>query len=382
MTKSFTENYSETFKDTSLIDGVTNLVHTVPLNTGQMQISYLALNTLFQDSNDEITELFEKFEQNRVIISQRLGTGIHQDENLGAEGYTNGFGKTQQEVILPAFIAAYTDQDPESVSLDIFDALPRVNWRLQYNGLSRIPLFKELFQNFSLTHGYRSSLAVNNFRSSLPYLATLESTGGLDTANFNFFPRLEIADVVIQEDFSPLIGVDMTLTNGMSFNTEYKKSRTLALSTVNYQLNETQSEEFVIGFGYLVRNVDIPFLTGSKKKKKKPEEEEDQTNNQNNNQRGRGNRGGGRGLQTRDLDFNFNMSIRDDVTFAHRLDEGIKEPTRGNYTFTLSPAVEYQLNQRLSLRLFFDYRRTRPATSAGFPRTDTSGGLIVSFQLN
>jgi cell surface protein SprA len=178
LTKTFTENYSETFKDTSLIDGVTNLVHTVPLNTGQMQISYLALNTLFQDSNDEITELFEQFERNRVVISQRLGTGIHGDENLGAEGYTEGYGKTQQEVILPAFIAAYTDQNPESVRLNIFDAMPRVNWRLQYNGLSRIPLFKEIFQNFSLTHGYRSTLAVNNFRSSLPYLATLKLPAG------------------------------------------------------------------------------------------------------------------------------------------------------------------------------------------------------------
>jgi cell surface protein SprA len=381
LTKTFTENYTETFKDTSLIDGVTNLVHTVPINTGQMQISYFALNTLFQDSDDEITELFSKFENNRVIISNRLGAGQHGDEELAELGYTDGYGSTQQDVILPAFIAAYTDQDARSVDLNIFNAMPRVNWRLQYNGLSRIPLFKEIFQNFSLTHGYRSSLAVNNYRSSLPYLATLSTTGGLDTANFNFFPRLEIADVVIQEDFSPLIGIDMTLTNGMSFNTEYKKSRSLALSTVNYQLNETQSQEFVIGFGYLVRNLDIPFLTGSKKKKKKPEDDTKQ-NNQNNrgNRGGRG--GGGRGLQTQDLDINFNLSIRDDVTFAHRLDEGIKEPTRGNYALSFSPSAEYQLNERLSLRLFLDYRRTVPATSASFPRTDTSGGIIVSFQLN
>jgi cell surface protein SprA len=381
LTKSFTENYTETFKDTSLTDGITQRVHTVPISTGQMQISYSALNTFFKDSKSQIQELFETFESNRLVISRRLGDGFHEDENLAELGYADGYGRTQQDVILPAFISAYTEEDPNSVDLNVFDAIPRVNWRLQYNGLSRVPLFREVFQNFSLSHGYRSTLTVNDYRSSLPYLATLNETGGLDTSSFNFFPRLEIADVVIQEDFSPLIGVDMTFVNGMSFNSEYKKSRLLALSTVNYQLNETLSEEFVIGFGYLMRNVDIPFLTGSKKKKKRDSDEEDQNAQQ--NQQGRGNRGSrGRGLQTRDLDINFNLSLRDDVTRAHRLDEGIAEITKGNYTLTISPSAEYQLNQRLSLRLFFDYRRTVPANSAGFPRTDTSGGIIVSFQLN
>jgi len=379
LTRSFTENYSETFKDTSIVDGVTNLVHTVPLSTGQMQISYFALNTLFRDSENEILELFERFEDNRVVISNRLGNGDHDDPNLADLGYTEGFGRTQQEVILPAFIAAYTEEDPGSVNLDVFDALPKVNWNVQYNGLSRVPLFKELFQNFSLKHGYRSTLSVNNYRSSLPYLATLSTTGGLDTSSFNFFPRLEIADVVIQEDFSPLIGIDMTLVNGISLRTEYKKSRMLALSTVNYQLNETRSEEFFIEFGYLLRNVDIPFLTGSKKKKKRKEDEEQQ---QQQNQ-GRGNnRRGGRGLQTRDLDISFSFSLRDDITYAHRLDEGITDPTRGNYTISLSPAAEYQLNQRLSLRLFFDYRSTNPVISTSPPQINTSGGIVVSFQLN
>jgi cell surface protein SprA len=223
---------------------------------------------------------------------------------------------------------------------------------------------------------------VNNFRSSLPFLAT-RATEPIDTGTFNFYPRLEIADVVIQEQFAPLIAVDMTLQNGISLNVDYKKSRTLALSTVNYQLNETQSEEFTVGFGYLIRNVDIPFLTGSNKKRdrKKEEEEEEDPNQQNqgrNNRRG----GGGRGLQGQDLDINFDMSIRDDISFAHRLDEGIQEPTRGTYAFSISPSAEYAISQRLSLRLFFDYRRTVPAIGPAAPRTDASGGIIVRFQLN
>ncbi|MCB0587055.1 MAG: cell surface protein SprA, partial [Phaeodactylibacter sp.] len=364
MNKNYSETYTETFKDTSIVDGVKKLVHTVPIEVGQMQVTYFAMQTLFQDSRDEIIDLFKEFESNRIIISNRLGTGQHGDENLAELGYARGYGNTQQEVLIPAFMAAYTGEDARSVSLNIFDIMPKVNWRLTYNGLSRVPLFQDIFQNFSLTHGYRTTLAVSNFRSSLPYLAT-RNTEPIDTSSFNFYPRLEISDVTIQEAFSPLIAIDATLKNGMSFNVDYKKSRGLALSTVSYQLNETQTKEIVLGFGYLLRNVDIPFLTGSNKKKGRGRGQEKEQQQQDPNQRN--NRGGsrGRGLQGQDLDINFDFSLRDDVTFAHRLDQGIIEPTRGSYTLSLSPSAEYQLNRRLSLRLFFDYRRTVPKTSAG-----------------
>jgi cell surface protein SprA len=379
MTKTFSETYTETFKDTSLMDG-TQLVHTVPITIGQMQVSYSAMNTFFQDSRDEIIALFKRFESNREIISQRLGVGQHDEETLADRGFTRGYGATQQDVILPAFIAAYSGEDASTVDLNIFNTMPSLNWRLTYNGLSRVGFFKDIFTNFSLTHGYRSSLMVSNFRSSLPYLATLAEEP-IDTISFNFYPRLEISDIIIQEAFSPLIAISATLTNGMSFNVDYKKSRGLALSTVNYQLNETQTKEIVLGFGYLLRNVDIPFLTGSKKNKGSSR---DRPGQQQQPQQQPGGRGGarGRGLQGQDLDINFNMSIRDDVTYAHRLDEGIFEPTRGNYALSLSPSLEYQINRQLSLRLFFDYRRNVPKTSAGFPRTDTSGGIMVSFRLN
>ena len=98
------------------------------------------------------------------------------------------------------------------------------------------------------------------------------------------------------------------------------------------------------------------------------------------NRRGQ-NRSGGR-LNTQDLDLQFNFSYRDDLTITQVIDSEISEPTRGALTVSLSPSAEYQLNRNLSLRLFVDYRRTLPKTSAGFPRTDASGGVVVRFQLN
>jgi cell surface protein SprA len=372
-TRRFTETHTEYFKDT-LPDGEAIFTHNIPKKMGSMTVSYSALNTLFKSSRDEIIDLFRTFESNRVTISRRLGTGNHSDPALSELGYTEGYGRTQQDVLIPAFIAAYQGSDPTGIGLNIFEILPRVNWRLTYNGLSKLPLFSEIFQNFSINHSYRASLTVNSFGTGLDFLRT-RNEGGLNELNGNFYPRLELPQVGIQEAFSPLISVNATTKNGMTLQVDYNKSRNLGMSFINNQLSETQITEFVIGFGFLLRDVDIPFLTG---------------------------RGGGGGfnslfgpetntnqeparagqLRGKDLDMIFNLRLRDDVTYNHLLDQGIIEPTRGNYALIISPSVEYKMNQRLSLRLFFDYNRNVPKTSAGFPRTNTAGGIVVRFALN
>ena len=380
--KSFNETHTEYFKVLEYDVGIDPqdqlYAHTVPQKLGSMTISYFALNTFFNGTQPgDIRQLFREFESNRIVISQRLGDGFHEDPALAALGYTEGYGRSQQDVLLPAFIAAYSGNDARSVGLDVFKTKYRPNWRLTYNGLSKIPLFQNIFTNFSLSHAYQAALTINNFNTGLDYLRTRDE-GGINELNSNFYPRLEIPQVGIQEAFSPLIAVSATMQNGMSFNVDYKKSRNLAMSFINNQLAETQTKEFVIGFGYKIRGLDIPFLTGSKKKRKNNQQEEEQPADPR-QQRGGGGRGGQ--LNAQDLDINFDFSLRDDVTYNHLLDQNTFEPTRGNYQLSISPSAEYKLNQRLSLRLFFDYRRNKPKTSAGFPRTDTAGGLIVRFQL-
>ncbi|MCH2081645.1 MAG: cell surface protein SprA [Saprospiraceae bacterium] len=394
--RSFTENHTQYFKilDKENIAGPGEPLpfeHAIPKNVGSMTVSYNGLSTFFDSGialwtqgpqqQENIRTLFQQFESNRVAISQRIGTGQHENTDLAELGYTEGYGRVQQDVLIPAFIAAYSGQDASNVDLNLFDILPKVNWRLTYNGLSKLDFFKEIFQNFNLTHGYKSTLTVNTFNTGLDFLRSNQDPefGSINPENGNFYARLEIPEVGIAESFSPLIAVDAQMKNGMSFNVDYKKSRILGMSFINNQLNESQSEELVLGFGYLLRDVEFGFLKGKKNKKRKKDEEEQKRQNQNqrNNRRGGGNQ-----LQGRDLDINFSFSLRDDVTFAHRLDEGVIEPTRGTYSLSISPSAEYKINKSLSLRLFFDYRRNVPKTSAGFPRTDTSGGVVVRFQLN
>ncbi|MFN7119688.1 MAG: cell surface protein SprA, partial [Saprospiraceae bacterium] len=381
--KNYQETHTQYFKVLKAGEG---FQHAIPQDAGSLTLSFFSANTLFQDSRSQIIGMFRDFEGNRVTISQRLGTGEHADSLLAREGYTQGYGRTQQDVLLPAFLAAYTGKDARTVDLNVFNQIPLPNWRLTYNGLSRIPLFQEIFQNFSLTHSYKSTLTLNRFNTGLDYLRTINEPGGaVNELNNNFYPRLEIPEIVIQEGFSPLLAVNTTLKNGMQFNFDYKKTRNLAMSFINNQLSETRVEEITFGFGYLLRNVNIGFLTGDKNKKGKGRSKPEQQTPQQQQRPQSGGRpagGGGGNLQNRDLDIQFAFSLRDDVTFAHILDQGVVEPTRGAYVLRFSPTAEYKMNRRLSLRLFFDYTRNVPKTSAGFPRTDSSGGLVLRFALN
>ncbi len=378
ISRDFTENHSEFYKDIDQTDGINEWVHTVPRKSGSMTISFSALSTLFDDDREQLIGLFRTFEENRVIVSRRLGdlNEPHDDENLAAQGYTKNYGRTQQDVLIPAFLAAYTGEDPNTVNLNIFDTSPRINWRLTYNGLTKLPLFKEIFQNLSISHSYRSTLTVNSFDTGLDFLRTQNDPGGpINELNQNFYPRLEIPQVDIQEGFSPLAQVDAALKNGMSFNMTYNKTRRLGMSFISNQLSETQTTEISVGFGYLIRNFGL-FSSGDDGRGN--DQQNQPGGNQRNPRLGGGRRGGG---QAQDLDIRFNLSLRDDVTFNHLLDQGIVEPTRGTYALSISPSAEYKINQQLSLRLFFDYRRNVPKTSAGFPRTDTAGGVILRFQL-
>ena len=181
--KTFSKNYSETFKDTSGTGN--NFSHLSPYIQGSFNVSYIAFNTLFgkYDPN-QISSTFLKFQDYRQVLSKRLGDQNTYNKLAGnpttSDGYAVGYGRYAVDVLVPAFIAAYTGQDPTKVSLinqnnadlksnPFRDILPKPNWRITYNGLSRVPGLDKIFTNFSLTHAYNASLGMNSFTSALLY---------------------------------------------------------------------------------------------------------------------------------------------------------------------------------------------------------------------
>jgi cell surface protein SprA len=383
--RQYVRNSTELFKDQNfqLDPDSTDFQHRAQREFGSFSVSYFSMKTLF---NNDFNGLFRRYEDYRPIVSNRLANALgtnNPHDNPNYSDYKKGYGGTQQEVLIPAFIAAYTQKDPNSVGLNLFKTRPSLNWKLNYNGLSKVGNLDKIFSSIQITHGYKNTLTVNSYNTDIFF--ETQNPHKIDNLNFDYIPRYEIPQVVVNEQMQPLLGIDVKLKNDMTFKVDMKKSRTLALSLVDYQLAESRSTGYTFGFGYRVKNVNIAFLTGkkttaavkksrSKNKKKTPPPAPGAP---------AGPPPGAGPSQGNDLNFKCDFDFRDDITINHRLDvAGDAIPTRGSRTITLNPSVEYVINKRLKLRLFTDYRKTVPKTSQSFPITTIRSGLTVQFTLN
>ena len=392
MDRTFTENYSESFKVQEKLEngqpGDFPFVHAVPVRDGQLSFTNGGWRSLFDQDTVRLQELFNTFESNRRLISQRLGDGTpHEDPTLAALGYSFGYGPNQQEVLLPAFLAAYRGEDPNDVTLDPFDLKASPNWRLTYNGLDKVGNLGEVFRRVNITHGFQSTFQISSYGTSLDYLDALEQATtpqltGYDTVSLNYFPRIEIPNLTESKSFAPLVGIEAEMQNGLSFNFSYQAQDNRSINFVSKLLSEQVATEVIGGFGIVLEDVEIGFLQGRKKKRRgRGTQQPNQQQQQQQNRRNQGaSRSGGR-LKVSDMDIQFNFSLRDGKTYASRQNPNIREIVEGSRVLTFAPSVEYQVNDLLGLRAFFDYRKTTPFNPLGFPQTAASGGVVVRFQL-
>lgn len=363
-------------------DGFSDFTQLAYRNVGSFEMTYFAMNTLL---GGDVDVLFNRFETNRPIISYRLDNATASGSHIvdGRE-YASGYGKTSSQVLVPAFLAAYTDQDPNSVSLDLesdvrgLGFIPRPNWNLRYDGLNKLPWFKDIFSSFTIEHGYSSMLRVNNFYSDVEFdpVNPYENI----KPNGNYYSRIEIPYIQISEQFNPIIGVNLKTRSDLNLDFEVRKSRTLDLSVnVATELLENKKTEYVFGFGYTIK--DSNFLKGKSSRRGRGRTRDSQdTNNRNT----RGNRGGNvNSTRGSDMTLMFTLSLIDDVSLVHELDFGeTSERTRGAKTLSFSPSVDYILNENLTLRAFFEYTGTRPYVSNNFPFTSMNGGITMRMTLN
>ena len=221
---------------------------------------------------NRVSQTFKNFENNRIILSERLGKAnpYSNGQPVSADGYYYGYGKYAVDVLIPAFIAAYTDKDPSSVGLidqnnaniksNPFRSIKaKPNWKVDYNGLSKVKPLDKIFNSFNISHGYTGSLSMTGYTSALLYqdVSRFGYPSFYDTASKNFVPFFLVPNVTIQEQFAPLIGFDMLFTNQFQAKFEYAKSRQLSFSLYDFQLSEVRSTEFVIGLGYRKRGLKL-----------------------------------------------------------------------------------------------------------------------------
>jgi cell surface protein SprA len=376
---SFKKNYQETHTEVfrkKKMTGMDNYMQLAKYDVGSFDASFFALNTLFDNS----LGIYEQFKENREIISRRLpnieSPGVHPSD----PAYVAGYGPSQNNVNIPAFIAAYTRQSAYNVELDqqkVFANsfyIPKPNWQINYNGLSKMKMFKNIFSNVTIKHGYSSNIRVNNFQSN-PNFNANDPFVDL-SANNNYYSRLEIQSVGIQEQFVPIIGISLKTVKDFKFDFEYKMTRNLELTVM--QLRENKTKEIVIGAGYVIKN----FRGGSgKKKTKKAQKKEDDANNS--APSAKPNNPSGSVAQGKDLKFNFSYSLRDDLSQIYNLLTGISpQAERGSKTITLNPSIEYDVNKNLAIRFYFDYSKIVPKTSLSFPVTTIRSGITLTFNIN
>jgi cell surface protein SprA len=365
--KSFSKEYTELFKDTTFNQSGKQQ-HVNPYAGGGFSVSYIAFNTLFdKHSPTEISTTFRKFQDYRLIMSQRAAAANrYYTGGTNPDGYAQGYNRYAQDVLIPSFIAAYTGKDPNSVALikqnnssirsnPFAGILPKPNWRATYTGLSKIPALAKKFSNITITHAYNGTLSMNSYTSALLYRDPFRygSPSFKDTVSGNYIPFFLVPNISIQEQFAPLIGIDVTTISQLNLKFEYKKSRQLSLSLIDYQLSETNSTEWVIGGSWRKRGFNLPFkLPGMKNKK----------------------------LQN-DISFKLDLAMRDDFTSNSRLDQSNAYGTGGQKVITIQPSIDYVMNNRVNIKLFFDQRRVTPYISTAAPTINTRAGLQVRVSL-
>jgi cell surface protein SprA len=363
--KSYTKDYSELFKDTT---GQSGFSHLSPLAGGGFSVSYISFKTLFNKFNpNAVSTTFQTFQNNRLIISKRLAAlNPYYTGGTTNDGFASGYSRTAQDVLIPAFIAAYTGKDPADVSLikqenktiksNPFSGIkPMPNWNLTYNGLTRVPAIAKTFSNVTITHGYNGTLSMNSFTSALLFSDPFRygAPSFVDTISGNYIPFYLVPNVTISEQFSPLIGVDVTTTNQVNLKFEYRKSRQLSLSLLDYQLSEVRSTEIVFGGSFRKKGFALPFRLPFMKSKR---------------------------LEN-DINFRLDMGIRDDAQSNSRIDATDSYVTGGQKVITIQPAIDYVMNNRINVKLYFDQRRVIPYTSTSAPTVNTRAGLQVRISI-
>ncbi len=333
--------------------------------SGNFSMTTLTLGTAFfkiGKGKVSSSESFENMKEYRQVIARRLANqrGTNGGYNPGKDnenypGYPDGYGPNSVEVLVPAFLAAYQNKQPEDVSLSLFPSLKyiRPNWSIRYEGMvSRIPGLNKVMRSLNFQHTYRSTYNVGSYATNLNYI---ESTDGLsyirDLAN-NFVPPYDFNSVNIIEAFNPLINVDVMWLSDLTTRAEINRTRNLNLSMSNNQLTEIIGSEYVLGVGYRFTHMDLIIKTKNSQQS-----------------------------YSNDLNIRADLSYTRNKTILRQLDEDDNQITAGQGNFTIKTYADYRLSDKFEMRVYYDRIINNPYTSLSYRTVNANFGVSFRFTL-
>jgi cell surface protein SprA len=329
---------------------------------GQYSISFFSWGTAFDKTgsvdDDYFSQVFEDFKSGRFNIAKRVQNKEFTEEaneryanRIGevdpTTGFPVGYNKTQQDVMLYSFIAAYSGKKASEVSLNPFKRLPAPAWRVSYNGLKDLFGLKKYFTNISINHAYNSTLNLNSYYSEIEY----GQDDLFDTANLKSKYTFQ-QGVSLIERLTPVIGIDVTMQNGLTLKFEYKRDRNVSFYLNTFQMIEQRNEEYVIGAGFRTSGVRLPIkYRGSKI------------------------------YLENDINFRFDLSIRDGVTIRRDIELGTNSAQAGTRMFSIRPTLDYKINESTNIRIFYNRNVNDPKNSQSFKTALTDFGLSLRYTL-
>ena len=267
-----------------------------------------------------------------------------QDENFGLKAAGKGWITTDSTQNNPFLMNASRTVYVRA----LFEPIKKLrvnltsNWRVVYTGLIDFAFMKKVFKSISVNHNYICKYNIGSFASNLKYA---EDARDLQD---NWMSLFDVNLVSINEQFNPLISMDMVWANNLTTHWDINRRRDVSLSLVNAQLSETSGNEIVLGLGYRFGN--LPLFLKSK-----------QLNN--------------------DINVQFDFSIRKNNTIIRRITENVDQLTAGEKVMSIKVSADYTFNNRLNLRLFYDRKVDTPYLSLSYPTTNTNFGLSIRYTL-
>ncbi len=357
--------------------------------SGAFQMTTISLGSAFEGMGNANSgyrsKTFEKFVNSLSGYRERVeaeyagmvypaGSALSGGKFDASRTPVNEYGS---DVMIPAFLKAYTSMGGNSLA--VFPALSRLlpNWSVRYSGLGKLPWFRDHFKSVNINHAYKSIFAVGSYNSYSTYQEYMNGLGfitDVTTGNPSPSSMFNISQVSINESFSPLLGMDVTLNNNMTIKGEYRQTRVLNLSMTSVQVNEALSKDWVVGMGYRINNLNLF--------DKAPRRVKSQSASRSQTSESKASNGAKQMGTNHDLNLRLDFSFRKQAAIVRDIASMVSSASSGNNALKLSFSADYTFNKLLTMSFYYDRQTNTPLlSSSSYPTTTQDFGLSIKFSL-
>jgi cell surface protein SprA len=214
--------------------------------------------------------------------------------------------------------------------------IPRANWRISWDGLEKLFIFKSIAERVSLDHSYSSTYT--------------------EGWKLNRDGKQEVQVQKVQYGFAPLVGLNLTFGKlwggNLSGNIKYSTTTSYDLGVTTSNITENFSKDIGFTFQYSKSGFELPLFGVSLKN---------------------------------DIEFSVAYSSTRNAAIRYNMlafsEAGI--PQDGTTRVTLEPRIKYTISAKVTLSVFYKRSSVKPEGASRItPTTTNEAGLDVNISIN